>query len=195
MRKTPSVFLRDFTTPGNPLTPRPNPEAAWVLAGEGVPRRKWDGTCVELTEDGRWWARREVKPGKATPPGFRRADGDDTTGKVMGWVPMEDSQYRNFHAEAMPGDAWELAPGTYELVGPRIGANPEGLTRPLLIRHDNAERPRDMGLPPLPRDFTGLREVFTTVLAALGWEGIVWHHPDGRLAKLKVRDFDYVVDA
>jgi hypothetical protein len=23
---------------------------------------------------------------------------------------------------------------------------------------------------------------------ARGWEGIVWHHPDGRMAKLKVRD-------
>lgn len=22
-----------------------------------------------------------------------------------------------------------------------------------------------------------------------GWEGIVWHHPDGRMAKLKARDF------
>ena len=22
-----------------------------------------------------------------------------------------------------------------------------------------------------------------------GWEGIVWHHPDGRMAKLKVRDY------
>lgn len=22
-----------------------------------------------------------------------------------------------------------------------------------------------------------------------GWEGTVWHHPDGRMAKLKVRDY------
>jgi hypothetical protein len=21
-----------------------------------------------------------------------------------------------------------------------------------------------------------------------GWEGVVWHHPDGRMAKLKARD-------
>jgi hypothetical protein len=23
---------------------------------------------------------------------------------------------------------------------------------------------------------------------AFGWEGVVWHHPDGRMAKLKARD-------
>ena len=27
------------------------------------------------------------------------------------------------------------------------------------------------------------------VLAIMGYEGIVWHHPDGRMAKLKMLDF------
>jgi hypothetical protein len=37
-----------------------------------------------------------------------------------------------------------------------------------------------------PRDFDGLRawmEKYPYI------EGIVWHHPDGRMAKLKLRDF------
>jgi hypothetical protein len=37
----------------------------------------------------------------------------------------------------------------------------------------------------VPRDFDGLARY----LDGLGHEGIVWHHPDGRMAKLKVRDF------
>jgi hypothetical protein len=38
---------------------------------------------------------------------------------------------------------------------------------------------------PPPRDFDGLR----TWLAGKDIEGIVWHHPDGRMAKIKLRDF------
>ena len=37
-----------------------------------------------------------------------------------------------------------------------------------------------------PRDFEGLR---SWLLAHPTYEGIVWHHPDGRRAKLKHRDF------
>lgn len=37
----------------------------------------------------------------------------------------------------------------------------------------------------VPRDFDGL---MTWLLAHPEFEGIVWHHPDGRMAKLKHRD-------
>jgi hypothetical protein len=37
-----------------------------------------------------------------------------------------------------------------------------------------------------PRDYEGLR---IWLLARPQYEGIVWHHPDGRMAKLKRRDF------
>jgi len=36
-----------------------------------------------------------------------------------------------------------------------------------------------------PRDFEGLK----TFLATAGIEGIVWWHPDGRMVKIKTRDF------
>ena len=38
----------------------------------------------------------------------------------------------------------------------------------------------------VPRDLAGLR---AWLLAHPKFEGIVWHHPDGRRAKLKYRDF------
>jgi hypothetical protein len=39
----------------------------------------------------------------------------------------------------------------------------------------------------VPRDFDGLREY----LAGKDIEGIVWHHSDGRMAKIKLRDFGH----
>jgi hypothetical protein len=38
----------------------------------------------------------------------------------------------------------------------------------------------------VPLTFAGLRD---WLLARPHYEGIVWHHPDGRRAKLKHRDF------
>lgn len=40
-------------------------------------------------------------------------------------------------------------------------------------------------LPDAPRDYDGLKEF----LADRCIEGIVWHHPDGRMVKIKARDF------
>jgi hypothetical protein len=37
----------------------------------------------------------------------------------------------------------------------------------------------------IPRDFEGLKEY----LSAKQMEGMVFHHPDGRMAKIKKRDF------
>ncbi|WP_431032137.1 hypothetical protein ACQYWQ_02050 [Streptomyces sp. P6-2-1] len=71
------------------------------------------------------------------------------------------------------------------LVGPRAKENPEGVARhPPLRQAWRAGRrggPRE-GAPRLRR---GLR----AGVAARPYEGVVRHHPDGRRAKLKVRDF------
>jgi hypothetical protein len=72
-----------------------------------------------------------------------------------------------------------LDDGTYELLGPKINGNPEGYDSHTLIRHDYAQ-PVDA-----PRDYESLRKW----LLDHQYEGIVWHHPDGRMAKLKRRDF------
>jgi hypothetical protein len=73
MKKIPTLFLRDENDRAH-VTSTPNPECAWVFEGEGVATRKYDGTCVMRDEDGDWWARREVKPGKTPPPNWTEAD-------------------------------------------------------------------------------------------------------------------------
>jgi len=72
-----------------------------------------------------------------------------------------------------------LADGTYELVGPKVCSNREGLDRHFYIKHGE-----DI-IPNCPTDFEGLKEWMQDKVI----EGVVWHHPDGRMVKSKRRDF------
>jgi hypothetical protein len=181
VNKIPTVFLRDENSRAH-VTPTPNPACLWVLMGEGVATRKYDGTCVRLDDDGTWWARREVKPGKTPPPNYVPVTVDENTGKTMGWEPIEQSAFAKFHAEAVDVAVGVLRGGTYELVGPRINGNPECAVVHRLVAHSTADE-----FPDAPRDYDGLRAYLTD--PAFVHEGIVWHHPDGRMAKLKRKDF------
>lgn len=182
MRKIPTIFLRDPANPGA-VTEEPNPACAWVFAGEGVATRKYDGTCVMLDDDRRWWARREVKSGKTPPADYVPVSTDTATGKTVGWEPVEQSAFAKFHAEALDSAPVRL-PGTYELVGPKINRNPEQTDCHVLIKHEFANQ-----RPGFPRTYAGIRSAVLALAENLGCEGIVWHHPDGRMAKIKARDF------
>jgi hypothetical protein len=183
VRKIPTLFERDFDNDPRHVLRTVTPGCEWVLAGEGKATRKYDGTCVMLDNAGEWWARREVKPGKSPPPGFVAADTDTATGKTTGWEPIAQSSFAKFHAEALANlHAW--IPGTYELCGPKINGNPENFDKHVLIAHIDAEV---LEVPDL--SYEGLRRRLEPREGFGFIEGIVWHHPDGRMAKLKVRDF------
>jgi hypothetical protein len=190
MNKIPTVFARDESDRKYVL-PDVTPGCEWVLAGEGLATRKYDGTCVMLDEDGNWWARREVKKGKKIPDDFRMISADPNTGKVMGWEPIHRSSFLNFHTEALIEHA-PTQPGTYELIGPKINGNPEKVERHMLMPHAQAEILGEFRISSEDgdrhRSFDMIRATLR-VYAAQGYEGIVYHHPDGRMAKIKVRDF------
>ena len=192
MKKIPTLFVREFET--YKVTDEVTPGCEWVLAGEGIPTRKLDGTCMKLDTDGRWWARREVKPDKKAPPSFQLEEADPFTGKLFGWEPVEQTGWYKQFRDALEHDEslWEeiviLDPdephtsvGTYELCGPKVNGNPEKLEVHKLLRHG-----RTWLMPMMDEaDPKGL----VKIVADLGWEGIVWHHKtDDRMAKLKVRD-------
>lgn len=185
MRKIPTLFARDLRL-GRPRTVLPDvtPGCEWVTAGEGRPTRKWDGTCTMLDEHGNWWARREVKPGKDIPRCFVTVQHDEATGKLFGWEPMAQSSFAKIHAEAVTNST-TAAPGTYELLGPKINRNPDGFDAHILLPHGWAPLSERIDVEAAPRDFDGLREWLHT----RPYEGIVWHHPDGRMTKIKKRDF------
>lgn len=122
MKKIPTLFIRDEND-RRYVRGFVNPGCEWVLEGEGRATRKYDGTCT-LFDGHDWWARREVKRGKAHPPNFVEVDYDPTTGKTTGWEPMVQSPFARFHAEALT--AFHGGPATYELVGPKINGSPDG---------------------------------------------------------------------
>lgn len=140
MRKIPTLFQRDWDGDRRYVLPEVTPGCEWVLKGEGVPTRKYDGTCVMYAQDG-WWARREVKAGKTAPGPFREIERDPETGKTIGWADANESGFFRYLMEALEGLA-ALPYGTYELCGPKVNANPEGLERHTLIAHDAAEAPK-----------------------------------------------------
>ncbi len=152
--------------------------AEWVQRSEGVATRKFDGTCC-MVRDGELYKRYEVKRGKKAPEGFEPAcDVDPNTGKQQGWLKVDSSNPSDkWHIEAFRGDEKD---GTYELCGPKIQGNPEDFLYHELIPHGEEI------LAGAPRTYEALQNYFKTV----DWiEGIVWHHPDGRMVKIKSKDF------
>lgn len=179
MKKIISLFQRNYD--GDRLVrDEVVPGAEWVIAGEGVATRKLDGTCC-MVRDGKLYKRYEVKPGKKPPANFEPAtDVDENTGKQQGWVAVGDGPEDEWHRQAFIGRG--IPDGTYELVGPKVQGNPEGCVMHWLVRH-GGEGTRLFEQP--PRTYNALKEW----LATQDIEGIVWHHPDGRMVKIKKKDF------
>ncbi len=192
MKKIPTIFERDWNGDKSLVVDQINPAAQWVFDGEGVATRKIDGTCC-LVKDGKLWKRREIKPGKEAPSDFVLADHDEVTGKKMGWVPVGDGPDDAAHREAWDSMEWVSSikldqEFTCELLGPKIQGNPERCDKHILIAH-SAMLPYVAATERLqllvPRTFDDLR----AWLEGKDMEGIVFHHPDGRMAKIKLRDF------
>lgn len=174
MKKIPTIFLRDMSKQPALVTRDWHADCGWVLNGEGVATRKYDGTCC-MVRSGRLYKRRELRRGDALPTDFESIGADETTGKTVGWVPVGDGPEDKWHLAAFNGEA----DGTYELVGPKIQGNKDKIEKLALLPHGAIQ------YEVVPRDFDGLKGW----LATHDIEGIVWHHPDGRMAKIKRRDF------
>ena len=178
MRKIPTIFKR------NPdraeVLDEKNSECAWVFAGEGKATLKYDGTCCKIDDDG-FWKRREVKRGKPEPEGFVLEQEDGVTGKKFGWVKVDPASPEDrWHMEAYASSDMTGKRGTFELCGPKIQGNPEGFTEHILISHADAHI-----FEINDRSYEGIRQF----LSGLDVEGLVFHHEDGRMAKIKKSDF------
>lgn len=189
MKKMPSLFARNFEG-DRKVRNEVNAESQWVADGEGVATRKWDGQAV-LIKDGSAFKRYDAKVGRTPPPDFMPAQPapDPVSGHWPGWVPAVNKDSRAI-LESLAWARINMFPngvipdGTYEAVGPLIGTrhgpNPEGLTEQVLVAHGADQLDA-------PRDFDGLMEF----LKDRSIEGIVWHHSDGRMTKIKMHDFPY----
>lgn len=210
MKKIPTIFERDWHGNRSLVLNQPTPGCEWVFAGEGWPTQKIDGTSC-FYRDHVWYRRREVKPGGITPAGFLPSEVDETTENIVGWVPIGSGPEDQYHHEAIKvweaeraterqegalfevGGSIPLAKGTmevdydnttWELVGPKIQGNPENVPAHRLLLH--ASRQLILDNEKVPRTFDGLKTLLTSIDTI---EGIVFRHPDGRMAKIKGRDF------
>lgn len=188
MKKIVSLFQRNYE--GNrKVRDELSPGAEWVAQGEGVATRKWDGIAVML-KAGEVFKRYDAKSGRTPPAGFMptQPEPDPNTGHWPGWVKatLPDSRVILQTVEAARVNYPQGIPdGTYEVCGPKVGtrhgANPEKLTEHILVPHG-----KDV-LDDCPRTFVELMDY----LRDLPIEGIVWHHPDGRMVKIKKADFPF----
>lgn len=177
-----------------------------ILAGSDAwtPRRKYNGVPMLYDAAGSWRQGMCVRSDEKPPTGFvathrsKRADADGIPKLQFGWAPVGKKRKDLLQQALQRRDIPNLVGGeTYELCGPGIADNFEGLEGPQLFRHSRAEICLDLHRRPLTYEF--LRQYFTTTLAAVRWEGIVWHGPvmapnparvsQPFMVKLRVEDF------
>lgn len=190
MQKIPSLFLRNNNNDSisKLVLNMYAPDTEWVRNGEGVATQKLDGTAC-LVKDKLYYKRASFSKHVAIPKEFVPAQlPDPHTGVAYGWMPIDSyNSADKWHMEAINASykiaPWQLADGTYELCGPKINNNREYRCFHTMERHGEAI------LYSVPTGFENLRDYFTEYNNI---EGVVWHHPDGRMVKIKGSDFGVV---
>lgn len=200
MQKIKSLFKRDYEGTRQAYD-EIVPGSEWVIEGEGVATIKVDGTSC-LVRDGKLYKRydrklndaaaRRKKKGstgpwqladyKPAPEGWEAVEEqpDENTGHWPGWLRVSEDATDQWHREAFAAALQQgvLEDGTYELVGPKVQGNIYNLDSHQLWRHGTQTTEA-------PRSFGGLKAWFADHVV----EGLVWHHPDGRMVKIKRKDF------
>lgn len=175
MKKIKTLFVRDEKT--FRVIDSVQDGCEWVLSGEGIATRKWDGTCC-LIKDGKLYKRYDGSKSKVLPSDFIPAEGAES--HWLGWRPVGDGPEDKWHNEAIKNcRISEMENGTYELLGPSINRNPDAAESHILIKHGYETYDN------VPRTYEGLRLWFV----GKNIEGIVFHNTDGRMVKIKAKDF------
>ena len=157
----------------------------WVFAREGIATEKIDGTNIRITVV----AGKIAKVEKRSNPTRE----EKALGREPGYIDAHESDPSDKHIfRAVNGtDASKLVDGVYpcEAIGPKIQGNPLQLSNPTCYLFTVSP----VVIADVPRTFEGLQEFFKNFDSRYSpghrAEGIVFHHPDGRMAKIKVKDF------
>ena len=176
MKKMSTLFKKNPENLGRVIN-EVDPKNEWALT-EGVATRKFDGTSCAII-NGQLYKRFDLKKGRVLPEGaIPCQDADEFTGHHPHWIPCLIGDNSNkYHYEAF-NNLHEVLDGTYELCGKKIQGNPEKIDGHELIPHG-----KEILNP--KRTFQGLK----SYLSLQDIEGIVFHHPDGRMCKIRKTDF------
>jgi hypothetical protein len=198
MKKIKTVFKIDRET--SMATQEVMPGADWVLNGEGTATLKVDGTS-SMVKNGVLYKRydrklksefmkklRANKDFVVTEDMFNvlpanaiacEEKPDPVTYHHPHWIAVDKNKPEDaFHIKAWEDAGANLEDGTYELIGPKINNNPYELTELKLVKHGS----EILNVP--DRSYEGLK----TFLENLNGEGIVFHHPNGDMFKIRRKD-------
>jgi hypothetical protein len=183
MEKIPTLFERDEHFR---VVDRPRAECAWVFSGEGTGTEKLDGTNVRLTVRSGHLVRVEKR---RNPTKVQKQQGI-----VDGWYVDTDEysaedKWVLVAARGTDVATWPDGEHACEALGPRIQGNPLGLDEHVCVPF-NLEVP---AFEDVPRGYAEIRDFLEKLESRFApghlAEGIVFHHPDGRRAKIKRKDF------
>ncbi|WP_343694952.1 DUF5565 family protein [Flavobacterium sp.] len=179
MKKISTLFAKD---PNNlaRVVNKINAENAWVINGEAIATRKFDGTSSAII-NGELYKRFDAKKGRTIPENaIPCQEADLITGHHPHWLKCDRSKSEDKHFFEAFDRLEDKADGTYELCGPKVQGNPEKFEKHTLVKHGSEI------LDFVSLDFDDLEKV----LSENDIEGIVFHHiSDGRMCKLRKTDF------
>ena len=178
MNKIPLLFLYDDNFR---MTTKPNPACQWVFDGDGFAIEKLDGTNVRITT--RCGTKVRVEQRRNPSKTEKRC------GIVDPWYIDATDKWVLDAAACTDTTNWYDGEHCTEAIGPKIQGNPLGLPRRVCVAFNLGESP----MLEVERTYLGLRSFLTSFNSRyapgqLG-EGIVFHHPDGRRAKIRRKDF------
>lgn len=175
-----------------------NPQALARLAAANaiLATRKRDGQAMQFlggdpTEVTSWLIRRAVAAGKPAPAGFILVEEDAVTGKRFGWEPAATASVRKILVQALASFTGTPAPGTtFELCGPKMQGNPEGLANHTLFEHGS----EGVAIPISSILNLPAHEAFDALIAAAraweaaGVEGVVLWVAGAPAVKVRTKD-------
>jgi hypothetical protein len=184
MKKMPSLYPRNFKNKGYGYdASQVNTGVSWVFEGEAIATQKFDGTSCYV-QNGILYKRYDHKKGaqKSLPTGSIacQPEADHKTGHWPHWIPVIKGAPEDWiHNEAWEAVNGKLEDGTYELCGPRINGNPENLGTHQFLKHGSV----------VYDNFRFKLESIRKFLKENDIEGVVFHHPDGRMCKVTKEGF------
>lgn len=178
MKKIKTLFKKDPTDLSR-VTTELDPDNAWVFDDGVKATRKFDGAACSII-GGELYKRYDVKRGKQVPYGaIPCQDPDEITGHWPHWVQCEPSNPADKYFFEAFNSLSDKKDGTYEFCGPKSQGNPEKFDSNVLVPH---------GVQIIDLDEISYDHI-AEVLMEFPIEGIVFHHPDGRMCKIRKTDF------